>query len=225
MATAQPSTPRGQRMLLQNVSWQFYEWFSGEMGERPIRITYDRGNMELMSPSFQHETAGTLLGKMVSALAEELNIPIKAGKSTTFRREDLERGLEPDECFYTVNVPIILGRTEIDLSRDPPPDLAIEVDITRSSLDRLGIYAALGVPEIWRFDGHGLTVHVLRAEGGYEVRERGPSFPMIVPSDLVRFVQDGTHTDDTTLLRAFRAWVRAEILPNYPPAGDAPPPL
>jgi Uma2 family endonuclease len=224
MATVQALPAAEMRYLLHDISWRFYEQFLAEIGDRPIRLTYDRGSLELMSPSFEHETAGAVLGRLIGVLAEELNLRVKAGKSTTFRREDLERGLEPDECYYTANVPLILGRTEIDLTHDPPPDLAIEVDITRSSLDRMGIYVALGVPEVWRYDGSTLEVHVLQPGGGYARRERSLSFPQVDPTVLPEFVHRGIHTDDTTLVREFRAWVRATILPHHAAGDPAAPP-
>ncbi len=212
----------GQRFVFDNASWALYQSLLTGSGDR-VRLTYDRGKLELMSPSFEHETAGAVLGRLIGVLAEELNQPIKAGKSTTFRREDLDRGLEPDECFYIAQVQAILGRTEIDLSHDPPPDLVIEVDITRSSLDRMAIYAALGVPEVWRYDGTALEVHWIRPDGTYERRERSASFPQIDPAELAGFVHRGVHTDDTTLVREFRAWVQSRLA--APPAAGGPPTL
>ena len=120
-----------------------------------------------MSPSSMHERYNCLFRRMIETLTEELAIPIKGAGSTTFKREDLERGLEPDSCFYLANERRIRGKRELDLTIDPPPDLAIEIDITSSSLDRQGIYAALGVPEIWRFDGESLRVYQLQPDGTY----------------------------------------------------------
>src|SRR5437870_8588224 len=114
-----------------------------------------------MAPTFNHERCKRKVGRVIETLAEETNRPIVSGGSTTFRREDLERGLEPDDCFYLANVAAILGKEEIDLRFDPPPDLALEIEISRSSLDRMSIYAALGVPELWRFNGQHLQVFIL----------------------------------------------------------------
>ena len=168
-----------------------------------------------MSPSYEHEAYGALLGRMIEILTEELNIPIKAGKSTTFRRLDLDRGLEPDECYYIDNAARLLGKAEIDLRRDPPPDLAIEVDITSSSLDRMGVYAALGVPELWRFDGQSLQVYRLGPKGAYEPVDRSPNFPSLPPAEVVGFLHQSLTTDDTSLARSFRAWVRERIVPTW----------
>jgi Uma2 family endonuclease len=224
MAVATEKAPAEQRFLLRNISWRTYETFLAELGERPIRLTYDRGNLELMAPSYRHESWAYLLARFVDTLAEELSIPFKAGRTTTFKREDLERGLEPDDCFYFANVALILGKTEIDLACDPAPDLALEIDITSSSLDRLSIYAALRVGEVWRFDGQALQVYRLRGDGSYEQCQRSPTFPGVPLARLVEFLLQATETDDMTLLRAFRAWVRQEVVPRTDEAGNGAPP-
>jgi Uma2 family endonuclease len=213
----QPHSGTGQRFLLQAVDWQTYETFLQALGDRSgVRLTYSRGDLELMSPSYEHETAASLLGRLIEILTLALGIPIKAGGSTTFRRRDLDRGLEPDRCFYIRHAAALRGRREVDLSQDPPPDLAIEVDVTRSSLDRLGIYAALGVPEVWRYDGEALHVYHRRADGTYEEAPGSLAFPFLPVQELVRFVRQGEQADDTAVAQAFLEWVRQEILPHWP---------
>jgi Uma2 family endonuclease len=213
--------PAEQRFLLQAVGWQAYETVLKALGDRSgVRLTYDRGDLELMSPSYEHETAASLLGRFIELLTLELKIPIKAGGSTTFRRQDLDRGLEPDRCFYVQHAVHLRGRREIDLSRDPPPDLAIEVDITSSSLDRLGIYAALGVPEVWRYDGEALHVYHRRSDGTYAEGQGSLAFPFLPVTELVTFLRQGDQTDDTALAQAFLEWVRQRVVPNRP--GTAP---
>src|SRR5262249_46378599 len=151
-----------------------------DLGERPgVRLTYDRGRLEIMSPLPEHENYHIVLAQFVRVLAAESGMRYRSFGSTTFRREDVERGLEPDDCFYLASLPRILGRRDLDLARDPPPDLALEVDITHSSLDRLAIYAALGVREVWHFDGQSITCHVLNAQGGYEQQESSLAFPFL----------------------------------------------
>ena len=209
-----PPPPAEQRLLLHNIRWLTYEMLLADLHDRPIRLTYDRGDLELMAPSFRHEVYAGLLGRFIATLAEELEVPFKSGRTTTFRRQDMERGLEPDDCFYFRNVPLILGKAEIDLSRDPPPDLGLEIDITRSSLNRMGIYAALRVPEVWRFDGEAIHVHQLRPDGTYEEVAASQTFPTVPLADLADFLHQGTTTDDLTLIRSFRAWVRARIVPS-----------
>ena len=207
--TISPKISSGQSFLLHGMSWDFYEHLLKELGDGPIRVTYDRGALELMSPSYRHEGHSQILGLMVRVLAEELEIPIKGAGSTTFRRESVERGLEPDECFYIAHVSDILGKEELDLEIDPPPDLAIEVDVTHRSIDRIPIYAALGIPELWRFDGTQILVYHRQPSGEYaEPQTQSLIFPTIPLSGLVEFLPRFIETDDATFFREFRTWVK-----------------
>jgi Uma2 family endonuclease len=224
MATATAILVGENRHLLDGMSWQFYQQFLAEIGDRPIRLTYDRGRLEIMSPLRPHEGFKSILGRMVETITEELNVPVACCGSTTLQREELQRGLEPDECYYIEHEPLVRGMGNLDLSRDPPPDLAIEIDITSSSVNRQGIYAALGVPELWRFDGEELWFLHLQPDRTYQARETSRSFPFLRLADVVRFLEQLHDTDQTSVARAFRAWVRADVLPNFPAAGDAPPP-
>ena len=142
-----------QRFVFSNMDWPSYLAMGEILRDRPIRMTYDRGVLELMTTSPEHEKAKKLLGRFVEALTEELDIDIASGGSMTCRREDEEGSLEPDECYWIEHEEQVRGRIDIDLESDPPPDLAIEAEISRSVLSRLGIYARLGVPEVWRTDG------------------------------------------------------------------------
>ncbi len=206
--------PGEERLALFNVSWDFYEAFLTEIGNRSsVRLTYDRGKLEIMAPSYRHEYHGTILGLLIRILAEETDVPIRGGGSVTLKRKDLKRGLEPDECFYIANVDRMKKLT-LDLRRDPPPDLAIEVDITSSSLDRMGIYAALGTPEIWRFDGKVLRVYQLRPDGNYEECQHSPSFPSLPLKEVTRYVHMTPGIDETALTKKFRKWVRQRLLPR-----------
>lgn len=217
--TAAPP-PRDTGVLLHGMSWAFYEHLLAELCDRPIRVTYDRGSLEIMSPSFRHERYGSVLGGLVVILGEELEISLLEGGSTTFKDGDIERGLEPDDCFWIENVERILGRDTIDLAIDPPPDLAIEIDVTRSSLDRMGIYAALRVPQVWRFDGIRLWVYVLGDNGRYRESDTSPTFPFLPLQKVAEFLRESVGKDDVTLRREFRAWIRSEILPLV--KGDSP---
>src|SRR5437867_3804600 len=119
-APAPVKTPRG--ILLSGIRWQTYEALLADLGDRPIRLTYDQGNLEIMAPSFDHERCKRQVGRVVETIAEEKGLKFVAGGSTTFRLEVLEKGLEPDDCFYIQNVDRILTRKQIDLHVDPPPD-------------------------------------------------------------------------------------------------------
>lgn len=126
------STAITERLTLYDMSWENYETLLNLLGDRPIRATYSQGVVELMILSYQHERYKKLLARFVETLTEELDIAIAGGGSTTFKRQDLERGLEPDECFYIEHEPNVRGKQALDLAQDPPPDLAIEVDISHS---------------------------------------------------------------------------------------------
>ena len=156
MATAL-HIPANQRFFLDSVSWDRYTRLLRAFSDRHLRLTYDQGVLEIMTLSHRHENLGRFLGRLAVTLTEEFELPIKEGGSTTFRRRRAEKGLEPDNCYWIANEAAVRGKDKIDLRRDPPPDLAVEIDITHSSLDRMGIYASIRVPEVWRFDGRVLA--------------------------------------------------------------------
>ena len=164
MATI-PATPG--RLLLYDVPWTRYERLLRALDDRHLRLTYDRGTLEIMTLSHEHEGTSYLLGRFVDVLTEEADLPVKAGRSTTFRRRKKEKGLEADNCYWIANEKKVRGKKKINLKVDPPPDLALETDITHSSLDRLGIYRALRVPEVWRFDGKRMVFLILGPDGQY----------------------------------------------------------
>jgi Uma2 family endonuclease len=204
-----------QRVVLNNVSWEGYESCLKELKGRAVRITFDRGELEIMVVSHGHENYGKLLARFVETLTEELGIPIHSGKSTTCKQEKKRRGLEADESYWIENEPRMRGRKDFDLATDSPPDLALEVEISRSALNRMAIYAALGVPEVWRFDGHRLYVHRLGADGKYSLCESSPTFPDLPLSEVLRFLHESDTVDETTLIRSFRKWVRQHVLPAW----------
>ena len=208
------SQPVGDTFLLRGMSWAFYEHLLAELGDRPIRVTYDRGDLELMSPSYRHERGGCLLGGFVEIVLEEIDRSGIRAKSTTLRRADLQQGLEPDDCFWIENVESVIDREEIDLNVDPPPDLVIEMDVTRRSLNRLGIYAALRVPEVWRHAKNAVHVYRLNDRGEYDVLDYSPTFPFLPIAKLAEFIASRRKQDDIRLRREFRAWLRAEVLPK-----------
>src|SRR5438874_7623794 len=183
MATVQ--SPGEQRLVLYGVSWPEYGRVLRALAERPgVRLTYDRGTLELMTLSLEHESLVRFFNLLILALTLELGLPLKGGGSTTFRRRRRRRGLEPDECYWIANERLVRGKDKIDLRRDPPPDLALEVDISYSTLDRMAIYAALRVPEVWRFDGLALTFHVLAPDGTYSTETNSKAMPQVASQDL-----------------------------------------
>lgn len=206
-----------QRVVLRGVGWEGYESLLKMVGDGHVRLTCDGKDVELMSPSSEHEAYGNLIGRIIECVTEELRIPCSGVGSTTWRKRVKEKGLEADECYYLSSLDRIRGkRGNLDLTVDPPPDLAIEVEISRSALNRMGIYAALGVPEVWRFDGERLTVEHLQADGTYTRVPASPSLPMLPPGEVVRWVGEAESMDDhSQWARRLRAWVRAELLPGH----------
>ncbi|MEZ2301317.1 MAG: Uma2 family endonuclease [Microcoleus sp.] len=198
-------------VVLKNISWKTYESLVNELAEqRGIRLTYDRGTLEIMTPSAPHESNKQILGRFVETVTEELNVEIRSLGSLTCRREDLERGLEPDQCYYIENEAIVRSLKEIDLNQDPPPDLVIEIDITSSSINRMELYVSLGVPEVWRYDGSRLIFYQLEGQE-YVEREVSPHFPFLSPSEIMGFVERQKDVGETSMIRGFRQWVRSQI--------------
>lgn len=209
--TTAPSVVR-YCLLLDNVDWPTYTRFLRIFAERPgYRLTYDRGRLEIMSPLPEHETDADFLGCLARAVSDEMGLPIKGGGSTTLRRRRRQRGLEPDRCYWITNEPKVRGKRRINLRVDPPPDLAIEVDVTNSSLDRMSIYASLGVPEVWRLDNRTLTFHALDANRKYAAISHSLSFPLATPADLMNFLMMCVGQDENSVLRQFRAWVQQQL--------------
>ena len=215
-ATLQPPLPDHEpRNLLHGISWETYERMLAEISQQPgLRMTYDGGSLEIMTTSSAHEILKKLMARLVEMLCFELAIPHKSGGSFTHKREDLLKGIEPDECYWIQNEPAVRGKPSIDLSVDPPPDLALEVDITRSWLDRIAIYAALRIPEIWCFDGHSLRIHLLQSSGEYAESDRSAAFPFLPTTEFARFLQFDERADELTQLRMFVDWLREQNFPT-----------
>ncbi len=146
---------------------------------------------------------------MIETLTEELELPAKSFGSTTLNREDLERGAEPDSCYYIQNVSRIEGR-QVDLSTDPPPDLIIEVDISSPSSRRIDIYRQLGVPEIWRYSNGRVQLYQLEGEA-YVPCDPSPTFSLVTTDVLNQFLQQAETQDDTSFIRSWRQWIRRQL--------------
>lgn len=222
MSTIQKS--RRDCLLLHHVDWQTYTRLLFTFAERPaVRLTYDRGDLEIMSPLPGHEFASHLLARFVDVLTEELGLPVLGGGSTTLRRRKKLRGLEPDECFWIANEAKVRGKHRLNFRVDPPPDLAIEVDVTRSSLNRMDIYAKLKVPELWRLDDEQtLFFYVLDADGEYQETSHSHCFPFVTPADLVKHLALITQLDHNAIVRQFRDWVRLQLGGSGTPAAPSP---
>lgn len=209
MATVE-TLPKEQRFVMSGVPWGTYDRLLHEFEGRHLRLTYREGDLEIMTLSPEHERAKKILARLLEAFTEELNLPILGLGSTTFRQHSLARGLEPDECWYIEHEEVMRQKREIDLNIDPPPDLVVEGEISRSVLDRMDIYQTLGVPEVWRFDGQTLRICGLENQG-YRARSRSLSLPQLPTEQFVHFLNQREHVSETELVRSFRQWVRDNL--------------
>ena len=215
MAEALKSPPGG-RVTLRNVGWETYKKLVEEdPGCSAPRFFYDRGVLEIVSPSFEHEQIARVIASLVEELAVELEIDVVGAGSTTFKREDLSRGFEPDASFYfSENAAKVRGKRGISLDAgDPPPDLVVEVDITSPSASKLPIYARLGVAEVWRHDGDRLTVLGLRQDAEEAYYAEIPDSAFLAPArvsgeSLARFVEEGLTSGRPAWTRRVREWAR-----------------
>jgi Uma2 family endonuclease len=195
------------RVLLRDATWDVYETVLNARGEyRSPRLSYYQGQLELMAPLEEHESASNLIDKFINILTEEQEIDLKSLASTTLNRPDLKAGAEPDQCYYIQNENLVRGRT-VDLKTDPPPDLVIEVDVTHTDINKNALYRDLGVPEFWRFNGKVLTIYSL-SEGQYQEMEVSPTFPGITKEMLYQFLENARQQGETSAKRAFRNWLR-----------------
>ncbi len=210
--TAQTLAPPELIVQLSGISWQTYETLLAEIGDRQIRLTYNRGNLEIMVPSPEHERFKTIMGRFVETLAEELDVRIEPLGSTTFKRPELS-GTEPDECFYIQNLSAVKGKKRIDMNQDPPPDLVVEIDITSRSENSLQVYRDLGVPEVWIYNGSRLRINRLE-NGKYVECESSLAFPSLPILEIVRFLEQAETMDYLELVKAFRNWVKSQIQQN-----------
>ena len=198
-----------QTVVLDNISWETYERLLAARGDSPApRFHYNSGVLEIMSPSLKHETVARAIERLIGLLAEELDVDFLSAGSTTFKRKDLAKGFEPDSCFYIQNVTRIRGKEEIDLTTDPPPDLAIEVESARSAVDKLALYAAAGVPEVWRYRKGNLTIYELR-DGSYVESTHSPTFSRVSSSQLSEFVQSQSSMTSPAWARTVRLFAQS----------------
>jgi len=209
MPAVQLKVPVDNRLVMAGEPWSAYtRWLKLFDERRHVRITYDRGALEIMTLTHEHEHPAVLLTRLINVWTEERGLPIKGGKSTTFRRREIKRGLEPDECFWIANESLVRAKERIDLREDPPPDLVIEIDVTNSCIPRLPIYAALKMPEVWRIDQGVLSFQILQPNGAYAAAPVSASLPPLTPADLEAFLVLRGHIDENALVRLFRDWVR-----------------
>ncbi|MEQ8972429.1 MAG: Uma2 family endonuclease [Coleofasciculus sp. C1-SOL-03] len=204
----QLDVPPGQRLLIRNLDWQQFERILVELGEtRSSRIAYSHSILEIRMPTPEHEVDKELIGDLVKILLDELEIDCECFGSTTFKQETMDSGIEPDQCFYIQNQAQMRGKRRIDLTIDPPPDLAIEVDVT--SKTQIDAYTALGVAELWRYEKNQLNIYTLQA-GQYQRVEISPTFPTLPILNLVtQVLEQSIAIGRSAALRAFRQQIKA----------------
>jgi Uma2 family endonuclease len=207
----QIDVPLGKSLLLRDVSWDEFEAILSDLGNhRSTRLAYDHGFLEMMAPLPEHEYFKQSISTAIEDIAEVLQQDYECYGSTTWRRQAKQAGIEPDNCFYFQNEARVRGKLEFDLDRDPPPDLALEVDLTRKSLDRFPIYARLGVPEIWCYDSGVLTIYLLDGDG-YVTSDQSRALPKLDIRALPQLIESLRTAGRLALRRAVRAWVKAQL--------------
>jgi Uma2 family endonuclease len=199
------------RTLLKNISWQTFKTMLAEMGvERNSRFAYDKGIVEIMTPLMLHENSNRLIEGYILVLCEEFGLEVKSTGSLTLTRDDLEKGGEPDSSYYIQNESLVRDKENIDLVKDPPPDLVLEVEYSRPKIDKLSLYASMGIPEFWRYNGTVLRIYILSGSQYSEV-ELSPTFVPVPVKDIPRFIQESKKIGQLAAKSAFRTWVRQQI--------------
>jgi Uma2 family endonuclease len=197
-----------QRVLLRNISWQLYESLLQEIGDDgQARLSYLQGDLEFMTPLPQHETYNRQIDRAITTIAEELNQEYNLFGSMTVKRSKMAAGAEPDSCYYIANESAVRGKIKLDFEIDPPPDLVLEIDIISSSLDRMSIYAKLGVGELWWYDGTTLVFYHLQVDQYVEVA-RSPTFPMLSPARILEFITDCQTQGILASVKILRTWIK-----------------
>lgn len=202
--TLSPEMP----LVLTEVGWDEYVRISDEIGQHPgARVTFDQGRLEIMTLSPEHEAPSRLFTHLISVIVEEMGLDYISLGSTTLRLKKIAGGLEPDDCYYIGDFSAVSGIKKMDLSVYPPPDLAVEVDISHASRGKFRIYAGLGVKELWLFDGRIMEFHRL-ADNGYIAIQTSDLFPFLAPDELPEFIEKGLNEGIVAMRRAFREWVQ-----------------
>jgi Uma2 family endonuclease len=203
-----PPTAKPAGIVLHGISWDTYQSLVRELESQPSkRMTYDNGLLEIFMPLPPHEKNKKYVARFVEIVTEALDIEICSLGSCTWSRKDLAKGVEADECYYIQHEAMIRGKMAIDLTIDPPPDLAIEIDITSPSVPRLPIYRALGVPEVWRFDGEKMRLLAL-VDGEYQEIGQSIALPCVTPAVLEDWLVQATTMGETSWAKAIRRWVQ-----------------
>ncbi|MGK7943588.1 MAG: Uma2 family endonuclease [Microcystaceae cyanobacterium] len=211
LITEQTTITLANRVILHNISWQQFNNLLKDLGNsRSARLTYDRGTLEIMTPLPEHEYLKERISDTIKDAAEILDLDCECLGSTTWKREIKQAGVEPDNCFYFQNEPLIRGKLTFDLNQDPPPDLALEIDVTSKSLERLPIYARLGVPEIWCYDSGNLKICQLEGEN-YVETEKSLIFPNLNLKEIPTLIESYRQLGRRAFRKGLREWLEKQI--------------
>jgi Uma2 family endonuclease len=212
--------PPDQRVVLRNLSWETFRRLLSEHGDGSSpRFTFDRGVLEIMSPSAEHERYNLRITDLIGVIADEMDLEVEGLGASTFTREDLERGFEADACFYVQHGDEVRNKERVDLTTDAPPDLVIEIEITNPSINKLLLFRQFGVPEIWRYNGVQLGMFRSRS-GGYEATEESVAIQGVTATALTRLLQQGKALGRTAWLRMTRAWAHDQFGGDGSPNSD-----
>jgi len=199
------------RIVLYNISWQKFANLLLDLGEsRTARVAYDNGVLEIMTPLPEHEYYKEIISDIIKDTAEVLELDYECYGSTTWKQELKKAGVEPDNCFYFQNEAMIRGKLQFDLNQDPPPDLAVEIDVTSKSLNRFPIYARLGVPEIWCYDSGEIKIYHLQGEE-YSLKATSLVFPQLNIPEIPSLIEEYRSLGRRVFRAEVRAWIKRQI--------------
>jgi len=202
--------PADSFLIRENVSWEEYEDLLEQVGEATwLRIAYDDGTLEIMTVGPKHEKFATLIEGLVGVIRLRLRMNIVFFGSSTMRKEKKRKGIEPDACFYVQTAEALGNRMDLDFEKDPPPDVAVEVDVTRHSISKFGIYAGLGVPEVWIYDGKELKIHLLEQDE-YLPAIESQALPILSGPILSKFLSQLREEGELQAILAFDDWLQSQ---------------
>lgn len=202
--------PADTVLIQHDVSWNEYEELLESVGEASsLRICYDEGTLQVMSPSSKHEHVAKLIERLVDLLSIRQRIKVLFYGSATLKKQSEQKGAEPDACFYIQTADAVGTKEQIDFNTDPPPDVVVEIDIHHESISKLPIYAAFGVPEVWRYDGDSLTIYQLRDEQ-YVLSDASQALPILTSAVLTEFLARSPKEDQYDIVLAFEEWLKAQ---------------
>jgi Uma2 family endonuclease len=205
------TTQRADRVVLHNLSWQQFENILANLGDRrSARIAYYDTELEIMTPLPEHEYFKTAISIMVEDAAALLEYDYECYGSSTWKRQIMQAGVEPDNCFYFQHEALVRGKLHFDLDKDPPPDLVLEVDLTSKSIPRLPLYARLGVPEIWQYEDGVLTIYQLQ-QGEYQTSSTSAIFPQLNILELPKLIEQYRPQGRRAFRQAVKDWIQAQI--------------